>query len=329
MTPSGSRALRATLAVCVSLAIVAALASQADVAVLAERWRDLRVGPLALASLMFVLLPTLRGLRFSTMTERKDRAITIAVVGIQNLMVRITPFRGGELVLPYLLSRFLGERVSRSLVLLVWVRLLEVWVLAGLCLLGLLSWFAAGHGRLVWSVALAFAVVSLPVLRFGALVRVALQAGAPVLRAVGLLRVARVQRFWASVGDVADEVERLGRWRTLAVFGWTVTIWAWQVLAFGLVLRSFAVDLPVWGVVLGVSFAQLAAAVPVASIGSVGTHEAGWVLGFGLAGLDTSTALASGIVVQFLTMLLAAAVALPSWLYLRARGVPAGVGAEG
>jgi len=153
--------------------------------------------------------------------------------------------------------------------------------------------------------------------------RLGLAAGRPILRVTRLARLAFVRKAWASLDDAADEMARLGWRRMTAAFVWSLLVWAIQLVIFGAILHGFGLAPTPLEVVLGVALAQLAAALPVASVGSVGTHEAGWVLGFTPVGLSRTDAVVTGVAAQVLTLLFAALVAIPCWLHLRARPRPA------
>ena len=72
-----------------------------------------------LAGGLSLLLPLLRGLRFVSAMPRVALPLMTAVVGVQNFMARVMPFRSGELALPYLLQRHGAETSERSLVVLI------------------------------------------------------------------------------------------------------------------------------------------------------------------------------------------------------------------
>ena len=82
-----------------------------------------RVAP-AMVFPLAVLLA--RGLRFRVLTTRAGLVTVTAAIGVHNFLVRIIPFRLGELSLPYLLAR--QEPLTRTLLSLVLVRLLELWM---------------------------------------------------------------------------------------------------------------------------------------------------------------------------------------------------------
>ncbi|MCB0132209.1 MAG: hypothetical protein KDD78_15220, partial [Caldilineaceae bacterium] len=56
-------------------------------------------------------------------------------------------------------------------------------------------------------------------------------------------------------------------------------------------------------VIVGSTFATLAKALPLMTIGGFGVHEAGWALGFSLTGMETGLAITSGFAVNILILL--------------------------
>jgi uncharacterized membrane protein YbhN (UPF0104 family) len=107
-----------------------------------------------------------------------------------------------------------------------------------------------------------------------------------------------------------------GRTFFWSVLGW-LTTFAW----FAAFLHALALPLPYPSVVVGATFATLAKAIPFVTVGGFGAHDAGWAFGFHLVGMPLEAAIASGLVVNLLTLLASLLVVLFTHLLPGARSV--------
>lgn len=313
------RLLQATLAIVVSGALMALVLSFVDAEVAWARVRAADPGWLAAAlGVSFVVL-WVRGARFAALTTKATVRQVTAAVAAQNFLLRIMPLRVGELSLPYLLHRTAGEPAGHSVVSLVLVRLIDLWLLlvSGAVAIGI--WF--GGGGLERNLALGAGVLVLTGLLVGfrRWMALGLRVAAWAARRTGLDRVALVQKGLAKMLDAVSESARLRRGQVVALGGWSLAIGALQYLLFYALLRVFGLDLHATQVVVGASAAQIAGALPVATVGSVGTHETGWVVGLTWVGVSTADAALTGVGTQVITLAFAAAFAAPAWWLLRRR----------
>jgi len=269
------------------------------------------------AAALSALLPVLRGLRFVSTMPRVEVPLMVAVVGVQNFMARIMPFRTGELALPYLLEQRGAETTERALVLLIWLRLMDAWLLAGLFVIGLVLHVNGGDVALFWTALGGFVVFSCALFWMGAGVRLFFGGLAWAIGKTGLEHLDRMRALAERIVDAAGAVGALSMARRGVAVCWTAAVWIVQFAIFALVLWAFSIEVTALDVVVGVSLAQLAAALPLPSVGSVGTHEVGWVIGFGFVGVDRASAVVSGVAAQGFTLVFAAVVALVCAVYLR------------
>ena len=175
-----SQVKRAVAGILVSSALLALVLTQLD---LTEAWNRITNARLEWMLGAFggsCLLLLTRGVRFWILAEKANLAAVMAVVGVQNFLNRITPFRLGELSLPYYLQRTSGESAVRTPMSLLLVRLLELWlvlVMAGVSLF-LLFDSSKRHGAVTLTI---FVVILTVVLAsFGHLMRLGVQ----ILRAL-------------------------------------------------------------------------------------------------------------------------------------------------
>ena len=312
--------VRSLIALGVSVALVAWVLRRADLGRLIDRAGEMRAGPLALAFVCSLAVLLLRAQRFHALSTRAGYGTTVAAVAVQNFLVRVTPFRVGELGLPVVLHRYAGEPLPRSVVNVLLVRLVELWMLL-LVGAGATAAFVGPAGGPGFALPLALlAVVTLAVLTFrawlGALARAAQRLGAP--DTPGLR--GRLRRTVDRVVEVLADGDRLSLAARLRLAGGTLAIAVFQSGLFWSLLAIFGVPASLVQVLVGGTAAQFAAAVPVPSVGSVGPLEAAWVSGFTWVGIGLDDAIVTAVGCQVLTLAFAALFAAGAWFWLARRG---------
>lgn len=312
--------VRTLLALGVSAALVLWVLRRADLDRLAARAGDLRPGPLALAFGCSTAVLLLRAQRFHALSARAGYGTTVAAVAVQNFLVRVTPFRVGELGLPVVLHRYAGEPLVRSVVNVLLVRLVELWMLL-LVGASATAAFVGPAGGVGFAMPLALlTLVTLAVFTFrwwlGALARAAQRLGAP--DAPGLR--GRLRRAVDRVVEVLADGDRLSLPARLRLAGGTLAIAVFQSGLFWSLLAVFGVRAGLVQVLVGGTAAQFAAAVPVPSVGSVGPLEAAWVSGFTWVGIGFDDAVLTAVGCQVITLAFAGLFAAGAWLWLGRRG---------
>jgi glycosyltransferase 2 family protein len=281
-----------------------------------ERIRDVDLRWLGLAALSSVAVFAMRGLRFRTLTTRAGLRSVTTAIGVQNFVLRVTPFRLGELSLPIILSRHCAEPSERTLVSLLLVRLLELWVVLAAGVVAVLTFFGPRHFRGAWVAALALAGISLLLLTFRFWMKVVARATQAVIARTRLRAVERVRAFGERLERSVAEILEIGTRRRVLLWSANLAVAAFQYVMLGCLAHAFALDLSVPQTIVGVSVAQVTSAVPLATVGNVGTYEAGWTMGFVAVGVSFDAAVVTAVASQIITLLFAALLALPSWFAL-------------
>lgn len=279
----------------------------------------------ALGASFSVLL--VRGFRFRALTLGAPFADVTASVAVQNFLLRITPLRAGELFLPWALKRRCNEPMARTLVGLVLVRLADLCVVALAALVGGLAWFGAGEGSTLVVLGASVVLLGLLLWRFRPALRLGLRVALACARVVGLDQKPAVQRIAGKIEAALADGEGLSRRRWLVVAGGTGAIAALQFLLFGCLLAAFGSTPDTRQLLVGASLAQITGALPLTTVGSFGTHEAGWIAGFVWVGLPLEDAALTAVASQVITLAFAGLFALPAWLYLG--GTPQPVESKG
>jgi len=310
---------RTLLAVAISVCLVWFLVSQVEPGRLFDRAADVRFGPLALAFLCSLAVLLLRAQRFFALAERARYGETVAAVALQNFLLRITPFRLGELGLPVFLHRVAGEDLVRSLVNVVLVRLVELFMLLLLGAVATAAWLGPGAGErglplLTYG---ALAVVTAAVLGFRFFLDTAARLASRLTgdaaggnaRGLG----GRFARMVERLREVLADGARLSLGARLRLGAGTALIAVFQYTLFWALLAMFDVRLDPLPVLVGGTAAQLAAALPVPSVGSVGPLEAAWVAGFSFVGVGFDDAVLTAVACQVVTLVFAALFATVAW----------------
>ncbi len=253
-----------------------------------------------------------RSLRFSVLTTRATVGQVTGAVALQNFLVRVTPFRLGELSLPYLLHRTAGEPPGTALVSLLLVRLLELWLLLATAIVSAVLWFGDSSGQ---AAALAVLVaLSLALVGFRYLLRFGIAVARWLAERTGLDKTALSRRVFAQLEEAKGESARLTPAQRWGVGVGSLVVVALQFLLYGCLVAACGLDVHPLQLVVGATAAQVAGALPVLTIGSLGTHESGWVLAFVALGVSRQDAVVTGLFTQVVTLLFAALFALPVWL---------------
>ncbi len=245
---------------------------------------------------LHVLLNLLRAWRFHVLLGTSSRGGIAGQVGVTlsyGMASIVLPAKLGELSYVVYSGRALGVRAGTALAVLVVARVLD---LATLALgMGSACLVVSGPG---WLVPAGVAGMGL-----GVVLLVAGWHGQWFVRAgVWASRVTRLDR-WRAGAKVIERVEGLGvaleeaaRGRklggavALSVAAWVCVFCFCAVLARGLGIGGIGFA----EVVFGSGLAMLTSLVPLSAFASVGTLEAGWVVGFGVFGVGRELALATG-----------------------------------
>jgi uncharacterized membrane protein YbhN (UPF0104 family) len=278
------------------------------------------------ALLSYLLLNFFRLLRFRALLADLEApfAVFYPIVLYHNLLVRVLPFKTGEISYVVLLRQHLNQPVRDGVSSLVSSRLFE-----------LLLVIAVGGGALLLSAAVTqiAPVLVLLLIGGGSVVYLAalyysgalLRQMARALRAVGVrLKQPRLAGWGETrVQALAGSFDRMrhpqvfGRALLISVFTYSMSALFYMVLLYAIGLQNNP------GLLLGIiSIVMLAEALPLATISGLGMIEGGWVFGLvALAGLPLGEAASIGFFLHGCQILAALISGLGgyAWLNLRRR----------
>ena len=238
-------------------------------------WLTLSPWLLGTAFILTALSYLLRAVRVYDFFGDLVRGRFVAVVRLSvlhNTANNLLPMRTGEMLFPWLMSRYFGHGFLAAGASLLWIRLLDLHVLglAGVLVLWLRdpSW--------LWLLALLIWIGLLP------LTAMLTQYTAKTKGGSG--RLWRIARFVAESGPARPAL--IGR-----LYLWTMLTWLLKLAAFAAVLRHFiAVDF--WKVLAGVLGAELSSVLPFHGIAGAGSYELATVAAmvpFGVSATDALT----------------------------------------
>ena len=140
------------------------------------------------------------------------------------------------------------------------------------------------------------------------------------LNALGLMERPGVANIWQKVQNAVSSFSsvrpRVVWLATLA----SLACWALTYSVFLVLMRAFGLPVNVSQIVLGATGGVISGFLPIGGIGSFGTLEAGWTLGFVLVGLTRSQAVTSGFGVSLVTFAYTGIMAAIAWPVLNILG---------
>jgi Lysylphosphatidylglycerol synthase TM region len=269
----------------------------------------IRAGFFSLALLSF------RSLRFTLLGRNVPYLTAFTGTAIHTFIVRIMPMRLGEISLPVLFRASSGEPPEHTVVSIALVRLVDLTVI-----------LATG----IISIPLAFGTLTMERFGWGAVALVGLAAAVAtfhrwilVFVRLGVMVIARLlPKQLPLFLRVADKIQNAvafnaaldGR-RKLIFWIATAGVSVFQVLSLSTLIRAYGVELGLPQMVVGVSMAMIFGGVPLMTVGSFGTHETGWTLGFMWVGVKSQDAIVSGIASGILTLGFALCFAIPAAIH--------------
>ncbi|MBE9570563.1 MAG: flippase-like domain-containing protein [Proteobacteria bacterium] len=245
-----------------------------------------------------------------------------AVVCIHEFLNHILPARTGELSYPYLLHRYCSRSVHQGTASLILIRIHEIIVLCFLVTAALLLILKNRGTDVSLLLTMAILLVLVSVLSWRLL------PGLLSFVRLGFKRFLRrktsgdfsarwIIRLTEFFEQLSTELEKpRGILHHLGLSTLTVIIWLALFALFWLVLDGVGLHMSYADAVAGSCLANLTQLLPINTLGSVGTLEIGWTLGFTWLGFDPRAALAAGFVMHGLVIIGGGLLALCSWILL-------------
>jgi uncharacterized membrane protein YbhN (UPF0104 family) len=222
--------------------------------------------------------------------------------------------RLGEATFPLLLARYASVDSARGFSLLIRIRLQEIVVLSAL-FLAALAFLIAND-----AIAVANYILFLTIGMILFAMPFVLQRHLPSLISALASRIdTRADPLSTKLSAFLHRAQlalREPNPRRLASTAVTGALWLCMFYLFYVAMRLSGHPVTMAETVVGSSFANVSQLLPINTLGSFGSLEAGWALGFSLVGVPVKDALAAGFIMHLLVLIFITVFAGVGWLLL-------------
>ena len=254
---------------------------------------------------------SVRATRFQILlsTQRSPNPFTVLrVTCIHQFLNHILPMRSGEMSFPFLLEKYGESKYSSSLACLIVARLYDALLLLFCVLIGMwklskqlqinfsipnISWILVGQ---VTFVLIVFSILFFLSARYRNILY------SPVNPRLSQRNIFStfIHRLVIKLSKLISQVyQELSLYKDIRLhfqlFICSGLIWVSLLSLFNVFLNAAGLVVSWQEVIIGSSLASLTQLLPINTLGSIGTLEAGWVMGFSLLGLDPEKVLIAGV----------------------------------
>ena len=285
--------IRLTVGVFVTAVLIGAMLSQINIRSVFGHISRMGIAGAAETMLLLTVSYALRARRFQILlsSDAPPFPRLLGVTAVYMFMLRLLPFRAGEVSYLYLIRRSSDASLAKVGATLAVARVLDV-----VSVLGLFCAAAVFESKLLPGITANLFVTAAALLTLLWFLDRPVRGIAAVLRRMAGGRPGMAERLAALAGHTADEILGLRRRRAyFPAFLITVLTWTVVFLMFYVFLHSFGVNVSLATALCGSAAAVAASSLPVNGIGAFGPIEAGWALGFVAVGVDRQTAISTGI----------------------------------
>ena len=274
------------------------------------------------ALLAYLALNLFRALRFRILLDKRDSPwrILIPITLYHNFLVRVLPFKLGELSYVVLLRSRLNYSMEEGVSSLFGARLLELLIIvmvAAASILASAEQLAAQRDELLLVIAVIF-IVSVVALYFGgAVIRTLLKPLRSLFQAINGRRDGFADRVISRLRHLADEMERIRQPRLfLAALFTTCFTYSSSFLTNYILLRALGVDVELPAFIAIISLGMFGSAIPF-SVSGFGVVEGAWRFGLmQFAGMPDADATATGFLLHGFQIFAAALYGLLGYLMI-------------
>ncbi len=267
------------------------------------------------------LIRTLRFQQFPQLNQLSTSDL-LPIASLHSFINLIFPMRSGELSLVYLLRKYHKTEIGSGIGILLLVRLFDLIALA-LCLAGSLVIFGLGGADARDPLLLVISIL------LGLLITlISLTASIWWKSLVSFLaRVSEHMRWreknWCRVFfNWMDEIELVLQSSksisfSIRLLATSLGSWLSLFLSFWFLLQAVGISRFSYPeVVIGSTGAAITSAIPINAIGSLGTLQLGWTMGFSALGMSVEEGIASGFAIHIFILIFSSVLALISFLVL-------------
>jgi uncharacterized membrane protein YbhN (UPF0104 family) len=296
-----------TFAFVLSLGLVLFLIRQITLENIKDNFARLTSLEIALIALAYLATLILRGIRylFTVNTGGEGKIKFFAFSAIHSFLNHTLPFRLGETSLPFLFRVFTKSGFSTGMFSLIIVRLYDLIAVAIFFLVSFVFTLGSGGNRIgmvpVISAAFILLVFSLMVLN---LPRVIDFFKKPVILLFNRLGekgseiAVKVDELARKVNSTFERLTVRDKFLRLPLI--SLAMWFTLYFNFYLVMECVDIKLGLAGNIVASSGAVLTNLLPINGLGSFGTLEAGWTVGYTLFGVSVEDAISTGFIMHII-----------------------------
>lgn len=311
-----------TISLVVFILILATLFSQIDVGDILAILKKSSPWYLFLTFASFSLSYFFRSLRFKVLLEHLQLNIfkLYAITCCHGFLNHVMPARSGETSYPLFLKKVFGTSYSESVASLFVARVLDLIVLScyfAFCLLintqvNINYTYVFSMLALMLIFSTACLVLVIPITDFS------LKTVKTIIKKLKPNSSKAIIEHLDSAGSKLKEYfssQDIKR-NILKAFLLSLLVWGSIFVFFYFGAVNFGIKLSISKIIIGSTACVFSIILPVNALGSIGTWEAGWAVGFTLLGLDRKLAISTGFGTHIFAISYSGVLALFGWLYL-------------
>lgn len=296
-----------------TLGVVVLLLTQISITNVLNLFADLAYNWIALAIFLYLINNVGRVVRLRILlpNQRTRFFNLLLIVNTYTMFNYVLPAWTGEASLLYFLRKYENVSLDKGSAALVVGRIIDYLAVAVIFIVG--AWLSLrqlmdADALLTTSILeVALAMILVAVLILASMVwwgQRLLNLIEWLINRLGLSGSPAVEYVLKALGKVITAFAAIHSFRRYSLaFLWSLCLWLTIFTRFYVFLRGLNLETPLLSTIVGSTFAVMSKSVPFVTFGGIGTHEAGWTIGFMLVGFDKITAISSGFAVNLLTLL--------------------------
>lgn len=244
-----------------------------------------------------------RAIRLRSVLGENHLLSLTSISGLHAFLNHVLPFRSGELSLPFLLKACLGRNLANGAVALVIVRLYDTLSITLLMLFSLAMVHSEIEAHLAATLGYALTAVAGGVIATFAALPLILRVAGKWVPACGAALGSRGVHWGARLAEALHTMHHhlsgltpVQRYLTLPVTSLLVQLCIYGFFYYA--MRFMGIDIGFCTNMLASSGEMITSLLPINMIGSLGTLEAGWAIGYAICGIPRVDAIATGFIVH-------------------------------
>jgi uncharacterized protein (TIRG00374 family) len=285
-------------AVAITIALVAILLSQIQIADVVTTLASINPLYLIVGFVLYVCSYFFRALRFHILLNREVKLRDLFnIVCVHNMVNNILPARTGELSYIYLLKKLHNKTTGDGIATLFVARVFDfvaislLFFISVMCIKDLPDVIDNVISTVIGFLALMILILIVFVYfreRF-------MQIAKKNIKISDIKRFSVIRFFLRKAEETVNSFEMVKSKKVVSCsFLISIAIWCSLYFMIYILLNEMGVNLNIWLVILGSTFSLVSTILPIQGIGGFGTFEGGWVIAFMVLGLSKQMAISTG-----------------------------------